>query len=342
MAVELEDLDRQLAALLAQRRAQAAAADELLPADFPQRRADVIAQVRRACPDLPDKLVESVWRDVLADELSQRQPVTVAFLGPGGSFTHQAAMSYFGELVQATPTDTIASVFGAVESDQTQYGVVPIENSTEGAVTHTFDMFSATNTRICGEILLPIHHNLLARCEISEVKVVMSHPQALAQCRHWVQQHIPHAETVAVSSTTRAAEKAAASEGTAAIAGILAAELYDLPVRAATIEDLADNTTRFLVIGKHAPKPTGNDKTSLVLVLGDEVGGLHAALTPFRDHGINLTMIQSRPGHGTWEYCFFLDYAGHAESEQSRAALEELAQRTQSCQLLGSYPRAIL
>ncbi len=336
------DIDRQIAALLKQRRSLAGDSSAPVADDLPARVRRTTDAVATSEPDLPAPLVHGIWREIVLDEFAAHAPVTVAYLGPAGSFTHQAALNAFGEQCLGETAETISGVFHSVEKQNVCYGVVPIENSTEGAVTHTFDMFQNANVGICGEILLPIHHSLLSNCELSEVTTVCSHPQALAQCRGWLQQHLPHVDCVAVSSTTRAAEKAAQSATTAAIAGLLAAELYHLPVRAENIEDMADNTTRFLVIGRDQPAATGDDKTSVVIVLRDRIGGLHTALSPFSQHGINLTMIQSRPQTGNWQYCFFIDYEGHADSGASKQALEDLQACCQSFRVLGSYPRATL
>jgi len=268
--------------------------------------------------------------------------VRVAYLGPAGTFSHQAARVHFGPDARCAPGETIGDVFAAAEQGAADYGVVPVENSTEGAVTPTLDHCVETGLRIVAEIFLPIAHHLLARAEPAAVRRVYSHPQVFGQCRVWLRAHLPGVEQIPAASTARAAELAAGDPEAAALAGELAAELYGLPIRIRDTQDLSGNTTRFLALGAASPPPGGNDKTSLVFGLRHRVGALHDALGVLHRGGINLTKIESRPRRGrAWEYIFFVDVAGHAREEPLRSALAELATHCIFLTVLGSYPAAV-
>jgi len=289
----------------------------------------------------PERTVRAVWREILSGARALEEPMRIAFLGPTATFTHEAAINRFGGSAEYLPQPTIADVFEAVERGQVAYGVVPVENSTEGSVTYTLDMLVDTAVHICAEIYMHIHHNLLARCAPSDIQVIYSHPQVFGQCRRWLHRNLPEVSQVEVSSTAEACARAAEEPGSAAIAGELAAVEYGLPVREARIEDFSDNITRFLVLGRQQPEPTGDDKTSMMFVIRDRVGALYDSLCPFREHGINLTFIESRPSRRKrWEYYFFVDFAGHVAEPRVRQALEELSEYCQFVKILGSYPRA--
>ena len=285
--------------------------------------------------------LRSIYRELQTASLAARRKLTVAFFGPSGTFTHQAALAKFGNGVHYLSRPTIPDVFDAVARKQATFGVVPVENSTEGAVTHTLDMFADVNVRICAEANMVIHHHLLCRCRKEELQVVYSHPQVLGQCRKWLRLNLPQVPLVEALSTTEAASRCAAEESAGALAGALAAELYNLPICDSNIEDLAGNLTRFLVIGDQETAPTGNDKTSLLFGVKDRVGALLDSLEPFRQHEISLTFIESRPSRRkTWEYHFYVDFLGHVSDPAIRQALDELGEHCQYVKILGSYPRA--
>jgi len=343
---QIRELDEQLVRLLEQRFALTArtppGAADASPDCAPDAEARILNELC-ACEHkhLPDHVLRSVFREVLSGSASLREPVAVGFLGPVATFTHQAALAKFGSSTLYVPQNTIAETFEAVTRGQVRYGVVPVENSTGGAVTHTLDVFTDTSVKICGEANMLIHHCFLSRCERSELKVVYSHPQVFPQCRRWLHGNLPGVQLVEVSSTTEAALRASREENAGALAGELAAEEYGLPIKEANIEDCTENTTRFLVIGTHESEPTGDDKTSVLFVVRDRVGALYESLGPFYHHGVNLTFIESRPSRRrNWEYCFFVDFLGHASEPAARKVLEELQEHCQFIKILGSYPRA--
>lgn len=270
--------------------------------------------------------------------------MAVAFLGPEGTFTEAAALKHFGHGVRTLPLGTIDAVFREVESGACDYGVVPVENSTEGVVNHTLDMFVSSSLRICGEVMLPIHHCLLSGADaLGGIRTVYSHQQSLAQCRKWLDSNLPRVERKAVSSNAEAARLAAAGGDVAAIAGRVAADAYGLPVMASNIEDEPDNTTRFLIIGDEPVAPSGEDKTSVMFSFTNRPGGLFHAIEVFATRGINMVRIESRPSRlELWNYVFYVDIEGHLEEELVRDALAELEQRTSLLKVLGSFPRALV
>lgn len=290
---------------------------------------------------LPESSLRSIYREILSAMRALEQQITVAYLGPRATFSHQAASSHFGSAVEFLPERTIGEVFEAVERGRAHYGVVPIENSVEGAVNATLDRFIETNARICAQIYLPVKLDLLGRGPLSAVRKVYSHPQPFGQCRRWLSEHLPSAECVEVASTARAAELAADEEGAAAIASAMAAEVFSLPVLAPSIQDAPDNLTRFFVVGPRSAAPSGADKTSVMFAVKDQPGALARALEPFEKAGISLTRIESRPSkRRPWEYFFFADFAGHAEDAAVRPALEALQSACAFTRILGSYPDA--
>jgi chorismate mutase/prephenate dehydratase len=269
----------------------------------------------------------------------------IAFLGPDGTFTQAAALKHFGHSVTTVPLATIADVFRDVESGSCNYGVVPIENSTEGVITHTLDMFLRSPLQICGEVSLRIHQHLLAapNTELGQIKRIYSHPQSFAQCRDWLNQHTPsQAMRLSLGSNGEAAKLVKDGIlGDAAIASEIAAELYGLKILAKNIEDEPSNTTRFLVIGVCDSLPSGKDKTSLLMACRNQSGGLHGLLTPFAQQGISMTRIESRPSRlNLWEYVFFVDFEGHRNDSKILLAFTELQQRASFFKVLGSYPIA--
>jgi chorismate mutase / prephenate dehydratase len=265
--------------------------------------------------------------------------LTVAYLGPEATFTHQAAIRRFGASLRYSPQKTITDVFSEVSKHRADYGVVPVENSTEGVVTHTLDMFVDSDLQIVAQIILPVQHCLLADCPRSQIRKLYAHPQALGQCRAWVQTNLPRVEIIETSSNARSAELAAKEKKAAAIAGLLAAERYDVPVLDYDIQDSVVNVTRFLVLGRQCGPPTGDDRTSLMFSTVDRAGALYHALAPFRRCRINMTKIESRPSkRKAWEYFFFVDCEGHLEDRRLAKAISLLSVHCSYVKVLGSYP----
>lgn len=290
----------------------------------------------------PTEGIRRVFREVISASLSLEQPMQVAFLGPLATFTHLAAMQQFGFSAQLVPQKGIGAVFDEVQRGRADYGVVPVENSNEGVVTHTLDMFMESDLQINAEILLEISHDLLSRSgDIGRVRKVVSHPQALAQCRKWLEENLPDVPLVDVASTALAAQIVADDDSAGAIASEMAASLYDLQVVKKKIEDNPNNFTRFLVIGRHTPAPSGRDKTSIMFSVRDEPGILYRMLEPFSKRSLNLCKIESRPfKKKAWEYIFFLDLEGHVDEDAVGDALEELKGYCTLFKVLGSYPKA--
>ena len=352
----IDAVDQQIHELLNQR-AQAAmevariklAADPNAVFYRPEREAQVLRMVKeRNQGPLGDEEVARLFREIMSACLALERPLQVAYLGPEGTFTQQAALKHFGHSVRTESLSSISDVFQEVESGAADYGVVPVENSTEGVVNHTLDMFLKSPLQICGEVSLRIHHNLLGKGlgkgeSLESLKVVYSHQQSLAQCRGWLDRHLPFVDRVAVGSNAEAARLAAQSDHAAAIASSAAAELYGLDTLKANIEDEAGNTTRFLVIGRHGTMPSGNDKTSLLISSRNEAGGLYHMLKPLSDHGVSMSRIESRPSRrGNWDYVFFIDVNGHRDDPALASALEELRGGAGMFKELGSYPHAVL
>lgn len=283
--------------------------------------------------------LEAIYREVMSSSLSLKKPLKIAYLGPRASFTHLAALKRFGSQVEYVPLDSIADVFLEVERDAADYAVVPIENSIEGAVSHTLDMFVDADLKICSQIILDVSHNLLANSALDKIRRIYSNPQVFGQCRIWLQENLPRVERIEVSSTTRAAQIAKKEKYSACIASTLAARVYQLKVLAADIEDSPHNVTRFLVIGKTDVPKTSCDKTSIMFSIKDRVGALHDMLMPFKKYRINLTKIESRPSKKkAWDYYFFVDLEGHRDEPRVKKALLELETKCTFLKILGSYP----
>jgi len=299
-------------------------------------------QARNGGP-FPNESLCRVFREIISASLSLELPMKVAFLGPQSTFTHVAAMEQFGLSAQLVAQKSIPSVFEEVERGRAHYGVVPVENSTEGVVNHTLDMFIGSDLKVIAEILLEISHDLLSQTgKLDQVQKVVSHPQALAQCRHWLDENLPDTPQMDVSSTAAAAQLAAEDDSVAAIASHAAARQYGLQVAKAKIEDNSNNFTRFLVIGRNTPEASGRDKTSILFSVRDEPGILYRMLEPFSQRDINLVKIESRPmKQKAWEYIFFLDLVGHVEDSKISAAIEELREHCHFLKVLGSYPFAV-
>jgi len=291
---------------------------------------------------LPDEALRSIFREIMSACLALESPVHVAFLGPQATFTHMAAQQQFGLSAQLVPQKSIPTVFEEVEKGRALYGVVPVENSTEGMVSHTLDMFVESDLKITAEVLLEVSHDLLSRTgRMEDVRKVYSHPQALAQCRHWLEENLPNVPLVDVASTALAAQIVAEDLNAAAIAGCSAAEHYGLKVVRSRIEDQVNNFTRFIVVSRKLAEPSGNDKTSILFSVKDEPGILYRMLEPFARRGVNLSKIESRPVKTkAWEYIFFLDMVGHVSEQPVGEAIEELRGFCQFLKILGSYPKA--
>ena len=288
---------------------------------------------------IPEEAMRAIYREIMSCSLSLEKSLTVAYLGPEATYTHQAAIRRFGSSLRYTPQKTIKDVFDEVQKDRADYGVVPIENSTEGVVTHTLDLFVDSPLKIVAQIVMPIQHCLVRGNRRTKVRRLYSHPQALAQCRVWMQQNLPSVEVIEASSTTRAAEKAAEDKAGAAIAGSLAAERYNLQIVDHNIQDNAANATRFFVLGRKCGPSTKNDRTSLVIGIEDKVGALHEVMGPFRKYRLNMTRIESRPSkRKAWEYLFFIDCDGHYDDKKVANAIEELERISRFVKILGSYP----
>jgi chorismate mutase/prephenate dehydratase len=289
---------------------------------------------------LSDAAIIGVFRQVMSACLALEQKLRIAYLGPAGTFSHAAVSKHFGQFVEALPYATIDEIFRAAEAGQADYAVVPVENSTEGAVGRTLDLMYATELSICGEIKLRVQQNLLSYAPaLTDIVRIYSHAQSLAQCALWLARHLPGAARIPVSSNAEAARLAAQEEGSAAIAGEIAASIYGLAVLAPHIEDEPNNTTRFWVLGRQAVPPSGRDETSLVMSAANRPGAMHALLEPFARHGVSMTRIESRPARtGLWEYLFFVDVLGHRDDAAVAAALAELSSKAPFLKLLGSYP----
>lgn len=307
----------------------------------PAREAAIIERLVSGNPGpFPSEAIRPVYREIMSASLSLEGPQKVAYLGPRATFTHMACMQKFGSSAQYIPVHSIKEVFNEVERGRAHFGVVPIENTTEGVVNHTLDMFVDSNLLIYGEVLQEVSHHLMSRSGVAEeVKKICSHPHAIAQCRNWLETHMSHVPVSEVASTARAAEMCLEDPAMAAIASELAAQLYGLKVIKARIEDNLNNYTRFLVLSQKPPQRTGKDKTSLMFSIKDKVGALYDLLRPFASHGISMTKIESRPSRRkAWEYIFFVDVEGHMEEERVNRAIEEIKGRCLFMKILGSYP----
>jgi chorismate mutase/prephenate dehydratase len=288
---------------------------------------------------MTDEQLRAVYREIMSSALALEKSMTIAYLGPEATFTHQAAIRRFGSSLRYAAQKTIADVFTEVSKNRADYGVVPVENSTEGVVTHTLDMFVDSDLKIVSQIVLPVQQCLLSNAPRTKIRKLFAHPQSLAQCRGWVQSHLPRVEVVETSSNARSAEFAAKEKFTAAIAGVLAAEKYGLRVLEWDIQDNAANATRFLVLGRQCSPPTGHDRTSLMISITDKVGALHSALAAFRRYRINMTKIESRPSkRKAWEYFFFIDCDGHRQDRKVAKAIRLLEEHCNFVKVLGSYP----
>lgn len=362
MRAEIDAIDRQLQELLNRRAACAQQVAEVKKAELPasppgivtaepsfyrpEREAQVLRTVmERNQGPLPARQVAHIFREIMSACLALEKPMKIAFLGPEGTFTQAAAVKHFGHAVVSQPLLSIDAVFDAVESAGADYGVVPVENSTEGMVTHTLDNFIRSTLKICGEVEMPIRLHLLGSpaCTMDQVRLICAHQQALAQCRGWLDRNWPRIERQTSSSNGEAARLAAEDPTVAAIAGDVAQDIYGLQRLASNVQDYADNTTRFLVIGRELVKPSGRDKTSIIVSTRNRPGALFRLLEPFQREQLMLTRIDTRPSRNeTWTYLFFIEFEGHREDPVVERVLRELEEQAVMLKILGSYPQAVI
>ena len=348
---QIDDLDAQMLDLLNRRARCAQQVGEIKArhgdAGFiyrPEREAQVLRRLQDLnVGPLSNESVARLFREVMSACLALEHPLSVTFLGPLGSFTGSAAIKHFGHAAKLLPQASIDEVFREVEAGHADYAVAPVENSTEGAVGRTLDLLLNTPLKVCGEVVLRIHQHLMSTADsLDGIKTVYSHAQSLAQCHEWLNRHLPGVPRISVASNSLAAQMAAEQPGTAAIAGEAAAERFNLPLLANSIEDEPNNTTRFVVLGRQDAGPSGKDKTSLIMSAPNRAGALHYLLAPLADMGVSMTRLESRPArHSLWEYVYFVDIDGHRESPTVAAALEELGRRAAWLKVLGSYPAAV-
>ena len=348
----IDGIDRQIQGLIAERagwaqRVGKAKGPLKAAVDYyrPEREAQVLRQVLdRNDGPLSDEVLLRVFREIMSACLAQQEQLKIGYLGPEETFSQQAALKHFGHSARGLPLASIEEVFEEVEAGHADFGVVPVENSGQGTIQSTLDMFLTSSLRICGEVELHVHQYLLNRTgRIEDIERVYSHAMSLAQCKAWLRQHLPQAEKRAVASNAEAARRTRNADDSAAIAGESAGHVYGLKVVAGPIEDRADNTTRFLVLGRELFNASGHDRTSLLVFVRDQPGALYAVLSPFARHGISMNRIESRPSHaGLWQYAFFIDVAGHVDDEPMKRALSELGEYAADVRVLGSYPVALL
>lgn len=348
----IDGIDRQIQALIAERarwaRQVGKAKGPLKAAvDYyrPEREAQVLRQVldRNEGP-LSDEVLLRLFREIMSACLAQQEPLKIGYLGPEGTFSQQAMHKHFGHSAKGLPLGSIEEVFQEVEAGHADFGVVPVENSGQGTIQSTLDMFLTSSLKICGEVELAVHQYLMSRTgRLEDIERVYSHPMSLAQAKAWLRQHLPKAEKIPVSSNAEAARRARGADDSAAIAGENAGHVYGLKTLAGPIEDRPDNTTRFLVLGRELFPPSGHDRSSLLVYVRDQPGALYNVLSPFARHGVSMNRIESRPAHtGRWQYAFFIDVGGHVQDPPVAAALAELGEFASDIKVLGSYPVALL
>jgi chorismate mutase/prephenate dehydratase len=343
----IDQLDTQIVRLLNERTRQVLAIGEIkLKAGeeiyVPHREREVLDSVcQRNEGPMTDEQLRAVYREIMSSALALEKTMIIAYFGPEATFTHQAAIRRFGSSLNYAAQKTIGDVFTEVSKRRADYGVVPVENSTEGVVTHTLDMFVDSDLKIVSQIVLRVQQCLMSNSPRARIKKLFVHPQSQAQCRGWIQTHLPRVEIIETSSNARSAELAAGEKGAAAIGGALAAEKYGLRLLEQDIQDNAANATRFLVLGRTCSPPTGADRTSLMVSVADKAGALHRAIAAFRRYQINLTKIESRPSkRKAWEYFFFIDCDGHYQDPRVARAIERLGEHCNFVKILGSYPNS--
>jgi chorismate mutase/prephenate dehydratase len=308
----------------------------------PDREKEVLARIAEANEGpLPDKCLVAIWRELMSGSFVLERPLRIGFLGPKGSFSHTAAMLKFGQSVEYEPLADITSIFDEVSKEHCDLGLAPVENTTGGGVIETLDALIDSDVKVCAEVLMAIHHNLLGNCSLEKIEKIYSKPEVFAQCRNWLSATFKEAQTVPVASTAKAAQLVSEEPTSAAIGSRIAAELYGLRIICENIEDIANNVTRFLVISREDARPTGEDKTAILFSTAHKAGALADVLDVFKRYNINLTNIESRPSKKRqWEYYFFMDFIGHRTNEQVRKGLEETQKHCLQLSILGSFPRA--
>jgi chorismate mutase/prephenate dehydratase len=344
----IDEIDQQLVQLLNERAQVVVEIGKLKnktdkPVYAPDREKEVLAKVIQANKGpLPDRTLVAIWRELMSGSFALEKLLRIGYLGPGGSFSHTAAMLKFGQSVEYEPLPDITSIFEEVSKGHCDLGVVPIENTTGGGVIETLDAFIDSDVKVCAEVLMAIHHNLMAKCPLTDIKTIYSKPEVFAQCRNWLSATFKDTQTIPVASTAKAAQMAAAEPSAAAIGSKVAADLYGLKIVCENIEDIANNITRFLVISREDAKPTGEDKTAILFSTAHKAGALADVLDVFKRYNINLTNIESRPSKKRqWEYYFFMDFLGHRTDENVRKGLEEARKHCLQLSILGSFPRAM-
>ena len=308
----------------------------------PDREKEVLAKIAEANKGpLPAKCLVAIWRELMSGSFMLERPLRIGFLGPKGSFSHTAAMLKFGQSVEYESLADITSIFDEVSKGHCDLGLAPIENTTGGGVIETLDALIDSNVKVCAEVLMAIHHNLLGNCSLEKIEKIYSKPEVFAQCRNWLSATFKEAQTVPVASTAKAAQMASEEPNSAAIGSRVAAELYELRIICENIEDIANNVTRFLVISQEDSRPTGEDKTAILFSTAHKAGALADVLEVFKRYNINLTNIESRPSKKRqWEYYFFMDFVGHRTEKQVKKGLEETRKHCLQLSILGSFPRA--
>lgn len=350
---KIDQVDKEIVRLLNERARLAKSIGEVkkklgLEFHVPEREREVLEKVlkinKQMSEEFPSEALVHVYREVISACLYLEKELKVAYLGPKATFTHQAALERFGFSALYVPAPTIKDVFIEVETGRVDYGVVPVENTIEGVVNYTLDMFLESDANIVGEVVIPIRLHLLSnQTSLDKIKKVYSHKHALAQCRNWLEKNLPRAQLIEVESTAKACEIALEVDDAGAIASEVASYTYHLNILESNIQDTSNNYTRFLIIGKRATKRTGKDKTTLIFAVRDEAGALYKALESFYKYSVNLTKIESRPSkRKAWDYVFFVDLEGHIEDENVKSAIDLLKERTQMVKILGSYPRAMM
>jgi chorismate mutase/prephenate dehydratase len=312
------------------------------PIYAPDREKEIFSKIVKANKGpLPDRCLAAIWRELMSGSFALEKPLRIGYLGPEGSFSHSAAMLKFGQSVEYAPLADIKSIFDEVSKGHCDLGVVPIENTTGGSVTETFDAFIDSDVKVCAEVQMAIHHNLLANCSLEKVKKIYSKPEVFTQCRNWLSATVKQVQSIPVASTATAAQMAAGEPNAAAIGSSAAAEMYGLKIVCENIEDMSNNVTRFLVISREDARPTGEDKTAILFSTAHKAGALADVLDVFKLYNINLTNIESRPSRKReWEYYFFVDFLGHRTDEHVQQALDEARKHCLQLSVLGSFPRA--
>jgi chorismate mutase/prephenate dehydratase len=343
----IDEIDYQLVKLLNERARVVVEIGKLKnktdkPVYAPDREKDVFARIIKAnVGPLPDRCLTAIWRELMSGSFVLERPLRIGYLGPAGSFSHNAAMLKFGQSVEYEPLTDIASIFDEVSKGHCDLGLAPVENTMGGGVIETLDALIDSDVKVCAEVLMAIHHNLLGNCTLEEVEKIYSKPEVFAQCRNWLSATFKGTQTIPVASTARAAQLAAEEPKAAAIGSTVAAELYGLRIICENVEDIANNVTRFLVISREDARPTGEDKTAILFSTAHKAGALADVLDVFKRYGINLTNIESRPSRKRqWEYYFFVDFLGHRTEKHIQEGMEESKKHCLQLSILGSFPRA--